>query len=79
MALFFKRHAWGNATLEQFLSALESAAGTSLTAWAASWLQTTGVNSLAATYTLTHENKYGPSSIQHPSPELIPSGSIPSP
>ena len=45
---YFAAHAFGNATLEDLLSALEETSGRDLHAWAASWLQTTGLNTLSA-------------------------------
>ena len=46
---YFRKHAWGNATLTDFLAALEGASGRDLDAWRDDWLLTTGVNTLAAT------------------------------
>ncbi|MET0965346.1 MAG: aminopeptidase N, partial [Nakamurella sp.] len=45
---YFAAHAFGNATLEDLLSALEETSGRNLHAWAASWLQTTGLNTVSA-------------------------------
>ncbi|HKA68318.1 MAG TPA: aminopeptidase N [Actinomycetes bacterium] len=43
---YFKRFAWGNTTLADLLSALEESSGRDMTAWAAQWLNTAGVNTL---------------------------------
>lgn len=43
---YFKQHAWGNATFSDLLSALESASGRRLDAFAAAWLETAQVNTL---------------------------------
>ncbi len=43
---YFQTHAWGNATLSDFLGALEKASGRDLEAWRDEWLLTTGVNTL---------------------------------
>jgi len=48
LRLYFRRHAWGNATLSDFLRCLEESSGTSLTEWAHDWLQTASVNTLSA-------------------------------
>ena len=48
MRLYFRRHAWGNATLSDFLRCLEEAGHISLTDWAQKWLQTASVNTLSA-------------------------------
>jgi aminopeptidase N len=43
---YFKRHAYGNTRLGDLLSVLEETSGRDMSAWARSWLQTAGVNSL---------------------------------
>ncbi|MET8566774.1 aminopeptidase N [Streptomyces sp. NPDC004783] len=43
---YFKRHAYGNTRLGDLLSVLEETSGRDMAAWARSWLQTAGVNSL---------------------------------
>jgi aminopeptidase N len=43
---YFKRHAFGNTTLADLLSALEETSGRDLTAWSKAWLETSGVNTL---------------------------------
>ncbi|MQY35026.1 Aminopeptidase N [Streptomyces sp. RB17] len=43
---YFERHAWSNATTEDFLAALGEAAGAGLTEWAEQWLATADVNTL---------------------------------
>ncbi|RKN64116.1 aminopeptidase N [Streptomyces klenkii] len=49
---YFKRHAFGNTRLSHLLEVLEETSGRDMAAWARSWLQTAGVNSLTplATY-----------------------------
>ena len=49
---YFKRHAWGNTELPDFLGALEEASGRNLQAWSAEWLETAGVNTLRAAFDL---------------------------
>ncbi|MEO7118814.1 MAG: aminopeptidase N [Candidatus Limnocylindrales bacterium] len=48
MRLYFKRHAWGNATLADFLAALEVGSGRDLGTWARLWLESASVNTIAA-------------------------------
>jgi aminopeptidase N len=43
---YFKRHAYGNTTLADLLSALEETSGRNLSAWSKAWLETSGVNTL---------------------------------
>ncbi|GER22059.1 aminopeptidase N [Zafaria cholistanensis] len=40
---YFRRHAYGNTTLRDFLDALEDASGRDMGAWADAWLRTAGV------------------------------------
>jgi aminopeptidase N len=44
----FVNHAWGNATFDDLLGALEKASGRDLSDWADQWLKTTGINTLSA-------------------------------
>ncbi len=44
---YFEQHAFGNSELADLLGALEQASGRDLQAWAAEWLQTSGVNTLS--------------------------------
>jgi aminopeptidase N len=46
MAGYFREHAWGNATLRDFLAALEEVSGRDLGQWSKEWLETAGVNTL---------------------------------
>ena len=48
MRIYFKRHEWSNATLDDFLACLEEASGESLGEWARLWLRTASLNTLAA-------------------------------
>jgi len=43
---YLSRHAWGNATLADFVAALDSVAEVDVTGWVADWLQTTGFDTL---------------------------------
>jgi aminopeptidase N len=48
MKVYFTRHEFENATLSDFLTALEEASGRDLHAWSHQWLETSGVNRLSA-------------------------------
>jgi len=48
MRLYFSRHGWSNATLDDFLTSLEEASGSDLDEWARLWLRTASLNTLAA-------------------------------
>lgn len=51
LRLHFQRHAFGNATLAEFLASLEEGSGVSLADWSAQWLRTSGPNRLGAEIT----------------------------
>jgi len=55
---YFERHAWGNTTLADFLSALERTSGRDLSPWRDEWLKTTGVNLLSPVVTLDDDGTY---------------------
>jgi aminopeptidase N len=44
---YFAKHAWANTTLKDLFDELEATSGRSLDAWAATWLQTAGINTLS--------------------------------
>ncbi len=48
---YFRRHAWGNATLDDFLAALGEGTGRSLREWSRSWLETSSLNTIEASWT----------------------------
>jgi aminopeptidase N len=48
---YFRRHAWGNATLADFLAALEEGAGRPLHDWSRRWLETASLNTIEAAWT----------------------------
>ena len=47
MRLYFRRHGWSNATLDDFLSSLEELSGADLGEWARLWLRTASLNTLS--------------------------------
>ena len=70
---YFAKHAWANTTLKDLFDELEEASGLSLNNWAATWLQTAGVNTLRPVLTFDGEN-YKSVAIKQEAP-LIPKGS----
>jgi aminopeptidase N len=55
---YFKRHAFGNSEFQDLLRALEETSGRDLGSWAEEWLQTTGVNTLSADFTVDDEGRF---------------------
>jgi aminopeptidase N len=43
---YFAKHAWGNTTLDDLLTELETTSGRDLRSWSTQWLETAGVNTL---------------------------------
>ena len=52
LRVYFDRYAWSNASLSDFLDALEAGSGRPLRAWAHSWLETAAVNTLESRWTV---------------------------
>lgn len=49
---YFAEHAWGNASADDFLSAMERESGRELGQWAVAWLHTPGMSTLRASLSL---------------------------
>ncbi|NUT91167.1 MAG: aminopeptidase N, partial [Saccharothrix sp.] len=58
LRVYFGKHAWGNATLADLLSALEEASGRDLSWWSAQWLETTGLNLLRPKFSVDASGKF---------------------
>jgi len=58
LRLYFSRHAYGNATFDDLLAALEEASDRDLSDWSRQWLRTTGLNALSPSYTVDADGKY---------------------
>ncbi len=55
---YFTAHAWGNATFDDLLGALEEASGRDLSGWGAQWLRTTGLNLLRPSFDLDDDGAF---------------------
>ncbi len=55
---YFRDHAYDNSTFADLLHALETSSGRELEGWAAEWLQTAGVNTLAPEFELDDDGRY---------------------
>ncbi|MFB7589770.1 aminopeptidase N [Streptomyces sp. NPDC056169] len=69
---YFKRHAYGNTRLADLLSILEETSGRDMKAWAKSWLQTSGVNSLTPAVTYDAEGRITELAVLQEGDELRP-------
>ncbi len=70
---YFAKHAYSNTQLSDLLLELELTSGRNLTTWAATWLQTAGVNTLRPALTIENDS-YASISIIQEAP-LMPVGS----
>ena len=55
---YFAKHAWGNATFDDLLGALEQASGRDLSGWGAQWLRTTGLNLLRPAFEVGEDGAF---------------------
>jgi aminopeptidase N len=55
---YFTAHAWGNATFDDLLGALEEASGRDLSGWGAQWLRTTGLNLLRPSFDVDRDGAF---------------------
>ena len=58
MRVYFRRHEYTNTTLADLLAVLQEESGRDLSGWAAQWLETSGVNTLRAEFTLDEQGRY---------------------
>jgi aminopeptidase N len=55
---YFRAHAFGNATFDDLVAALERASGRDLSDWGQQWLKTTGLNTLRAEFDVDDNGKF---------------------
>jgi aminopeptidase N len=55
---YFRAHAFGNATFDDLLGALEKASGRDLSDWGRQWLKTTGLNTLRPEFDVDGEGRF---------------------
>jgi aminopeptidase N len=55
---YFAAHAFGNATFDDLLGALERASGRDLSDWGRQWLKTTGLNTLRADFDVDTDGRF---------------------
>jgi aminopeptidase N len=65
---YFEDFAFSNAEFTDLLMALEKASGRELESWAQEWLQTAGVNTLAAEFELAEDGTYSSFAIRQTAP-----------
>jgi aminopeptidase N len=55
---YFRTHAFGNATFDDLLTALEKASGRDLSNWGQQWLKTTGLNTLRPDFDVDADGRF---------------------
>jgi len=55
---YFRTHAFGNATFDDLLGALEKASGRDLSDWGGQWLKTTGLNTLRPDFDVDDDGRF---------------------
>ncbi|MGO9032598.1 aminopeptidase N [Mycobacterium sp.] len=55
---YFRAHAFGNATFDDLLAALEKASGRDLSDWGRQWLKTTGLNTLRPDFDVDEQGRF---------------------
>lgn len=55
---YFRSHAFGNATFDDLVAALEKASGRDLSDWGQQWLKTTGLNTLRPDFDVDADGKF---------------------
>lgn len=55
---YFRAHAFGNATFDDLVAALEQASGRDLSDWGQQWLKTTGLNTLRPEFDVDADGKF---------------------
>lgn len=69
---YFAKHAWGNTTLGDLLSELETTSGRDLKPWAKLWLETAGVNTLSPALEVDAAGIITSASIEQSAPDDFP-------
>ncbi|MBA3523451.1 MAG: aminopeptidase N, partial [Geodermatophilaceae bacterium] len=61
---YFTQHAYGNTELTDLLRALEETSGRDLGSWTKEWLQTSGVNTMQARFSVDDEGRFSSFAVQ---------------
>jgi aminopeptidase N len=69
---YFRRHEFGNTTLQDLLDALAESSGRDLSTWSKEWLQTAGVNTLRPKFAVDAEGNFTSFAVVQEAPEDHP-------
>lgn len=67
---YFEQHAWGNATFDDLLGALQEASGRDLSNWAEQWLLTTGISGLHPEFEVSTDGTYSSFTVVQTGPTM---------
>ncbi|MFW0180423.1 aminopeptidase N [Rothia sp. P5766] len=70
--LYFKRHAWGNTTLDDFLAALDEVSDRDVRSWADAWLLTSGLSELSCRLVRDEQGNPATLTVQQALPPQVP-------
>jgi aminopeptidase N len=69
---YFADYGWGNATLTDWLQALEASSGTSLADWSKAWLETAGPSTLLSEFELDDDGAFTSFAVRQEAPAQHP-------
>jgi aminopeptidase N len=69
---YFKANEWGNTSLSDLLGDLSATSGRDLAAWAQTWLETAGVNTLRPAFSVDAEGRFTSFTVQQEAPAEWP-------
>jgi len=69
---YFDQHEWGNTDLSDLLGALEETSGRDLSSWSKEWLETAGVNTIAAEFEVDDAGRFSQFTLVQTAPEAHP-------
>ncbi|TDP91074.1 aminopeptidase N [Labedaea rhizosphaerae] len=69
---YFAKHAWGNTTLDDLLTALAEETGRDLRSWSDQWLRTSGPNTLRAEFAVDDAGRFSSFAVVQTAPEDHP-------
>jgi aminopeptidase N len=73
---YFDRHAYGNTTLADLLAALERSSGRDLGEWSKLWLETAGINTIRAEFTLDDQGRYTTFELVQSAPDEVATSNV---
>jgi aminopeptidase N len=73
---YFVDHAYGNTTLADLLTALETTSGRDLSQWSQLWLETAGINTIRPEFTLDDDGNYASFNLVQSAPAEVATSNV---